>query len=168
MDAAHFDRLTSLLATPNARRPLLASLAGGFLAALPLGGTQAKAKKKRKKKRKKKKKSPCVAGTKPCAGACVPRTACCPPCTGGQTCLSNGSCGIACNFEPGDCPDGCSCGPAAMGTGADVCVPDGDSATCAAFTQGCLTSTDCPAGSACILTVCPGEPPDRCFPLCTG
>jgi hypothetical protein len=163
MDANDFDRLSRSLIIPPSRRSVLGLAFGGGLGALlPLVGIEAKSKKKKRKKCKGGS-GDCPDGTKNCSGACVPLDACCPACTTGRTCLSNGSCGRACSSVPEvSCPD--ACGDCLGGVeGEAYCVAPG---SCEIVGPDCETTADCPYGYHCQMNSCPPGVATRCLPLC--
>lgn len=109
MDSARFDALSRSLTDGSSRRGLLAMLASGLLAALPLRpfGEGAEAKKKKGKK-KKKKKGQDNTSQNPVS---PPQPVCTPSCTGGRTC-QGGICACPggtrlCEAE-GECEECCS------------------------------------------------------------
>ncbi len=96
-----------------------------------------------------------------CAGRCGPRLNNCDQavtcaCPGGQTCLSNGSCGRVCTA--GSCPGTCAGCSKPTTDGPNVCLANG---TCAGKPP-CESSGDCDFGQACILA-CEVK---ACYPLC--
>lgn len=100
-----------------------------------------------------------------CRGACETfRTSSCGDkkrctCTGGTTCLSNKSCGLAC---PPECPAGCSCASGDQ----QVCVTA--NLSCDLTPRFCSSLGDCPAGTVCDDTRCGpgGDIERRCVRTC--
>jgi hypothetical protein len=83
-------------------------------------------------------------------------------CRGGQICLPNGSCGLACPTECPQEPFACACA-----TGSDqVCVQS--SLSCEVTAKSCASIADCPIRTACVDTECgPGGATEkRCVPVC--
>ena len=170
MDAARFDVLLRFLAVGASRRGLLAGLTSGVLAVLPLAlsAENAEAKKRRKRKGKRKKKS-CLPEppTATCAGRCGTWTnncgqpVACPSCTGGQQCLSNGSCATAC-VAHSDCPSHCA--------GCSLPTTEGGSHCLAPVSlcpsQTCTSTAQCPPDTRC--TPCVEPTNKRCWPLCAA
>jgi hypothetical protein len=161
MDASRFDSLSrSLFASPSRRSVLALATGGGLGALLPLAKREVVAKRKKKRKKCKCGTVNCPAGSKNCDGACVPNDACCPACTSGFTCLSNGSCAIACEDT---CPSaGCICNSNVEGKG--NCIVQ---SFCEIVGEACTSTADCPQGQQCQLTSCPPTG-TRCMPLCTS
>lgn len=160
MDANRFYSLSrSLIAAPSRRAMLGGTLGGTLGSLLHLAGSEGKGEKKKGKKCKGA--ANCPGGTKNCGGACVPHDACCPSCTTGFTCLSNGSCGHAC---AGTCPATCgACNSNAEGQA--FCIAPGD---CQKVGQACASTAECPQGQQCQLIGSCGFSDLRCVPLCTS
>jgi hypothetical protein len=153
MDADRFDSLSRSLSTVASRRFVVGLSLGGAFTALPLAGHDAWGKRKKRKK-------PCPNGAKRCGCACVPNDACCPACTTGFTCLSNGSCGRACSAT---CPAECG-GCNGNIEGQAFCLAPGG---CENIGDDCTSMADCPQGYQCQLNSCPPGVATRCMPLCT-
>lgn len=155
MESGRFDELSRRMASRRA-----VGLALGWLALLGLsaGGDARKSNRKHCKRK----------AIKICTGnTCGKRKNNCGKtyhctCRGGQTCLPNGGCGIAC---PATCPQepgSCAC----PGSGDPYCVRD--DLSCALTPTPCSTMADCPAGRVCAETNCGsgGTASQRCVPLC--
>jgi hypothetical protein len=87
----------------------------------------------------------------------------CPGCNLGQTCLSNGTCGIDC---PGACPTGCVC--TASVEGPQHCAHNPLHTTCTF--RPCTSTAECGAREHCQETLCgpAGTRQNQCWPLCTN
>ena len=155
MDSNQFDRLTRLVGSRRA-------FGLGVGAAALLGIADAATARKKNRKNCKRK------AIKICTGnICGKRKNNCGKtfncrCRNGQTCLPNGSCGLAC---PAECPQergSCSC----PSGGDQFCVHD--DLSCDVTSKQCASLADCPVGSACADTECgPGGASEkRCVPLC--
>jgi hypothetical protein len=159
MEAAHFDRLTLLLAGRDSRRTTLAGLLSGMFGLFGAWTDEATAKNckkiKNKKKRKKclkKKAKPCVpdcagkvCGDDGCGGSCGTCTDL-RTCQGGQcACLAvecNGACVAACGAGQARDPRACSC---CLVNGSIGCDPDPTATPCCS--GYCLSG---PPGSICV------------------
>jgi hypothetical protein len=139
MDAEHFDALARQLLVTPCRRGLLAGLASGLLAIVPIGlsSEDAAARKKRKRKRRKRRCIPkCagkVCGDDGCGGSCG-------ECNDGRTCQSGICvCAAACCADV-DCGSGKLClkGQCVTGTG-----------TCAQSVNTCDLATKPACGGTC-------------------
>jgi hypothetical protein len=155
MDSNQFDRLTRTIGT---RRTF--GLGVGAAALLGMADAATARKKNRKNCSRK--------AIKICTGNnCGKRKNNCGKtfnckCRNGQTCLLNGSCGLAC---PVECPQeggSCSC----PSDGDQFCVHD--DLSCDVTAKQCSSIADCPTGSACAETTCgPGGTSEkRCVRLC--
>jgi hypothetical protein len=153
MDSNWLDYLTRLI---GSRRRALSLLSGVTLLGL---GSEVSGRKKNRKKCKSKRFKICTGNN------CVNGKKCGKPfnctCRGEQTCLANGSCGIACPTACPQEPYACSC----RASGDQFCVRD--DWTCEQTPTSCASIDDCLTGYACVETTCgPGGAEKHCVPLC--
>jgi hypothetical protein len=174
MDARRFDAIARSLPATGSRRQALVAVLGGVLASALEASSpeEAEAKKKcppcRKRKNGKCKKKPdgtvCPGGT--CqSGRCAQAIPC--PCPSGQTCMGNGSCGLACTAT-GQCPgvEGqfqCGCAYADAQGQRFCTVPF---KKCTDYPQTCSSDSDCPPDEGCLACANPTD--FRCLALCTS
>lgn len=89
-------------------------------------------------------------------------------CPSGKLCLSNGSCSRPCSEPgfPGDCPQGCQCGPPALEGGLQ-CAPDSIS-DCPQIPLVCTSTKGCPPGHYCSTPIPLCSSQRRCIPVCSA
>jgi hypothetical protein len=157
LDDRRFDALVRRLSSDLTRRRVVGLFGGAALGAMLAAGVGGDASAARKKQ--------CVGGCGVCErckrGKCKPNPGA--ACDSGGTCLTNGSCAIACTADD-DCPSSCSGGcsyPNAEGK--KRCVQAVD---CQDIPQNCRSTKACPVGQQCQTTPCyPGK---RCYPVCSA
>ncbi|MGH2615533.1 MAG: hypothetical protein ACRDJC_09865 [Thermomicrobiales bacterium] len=137
MDARHFDDLICSLSSATSRRVLVARLARGLLAVLPLAPAGELAGAKKRRKRKKKRRRRCSCAGKNCGDDGCGRS--CGTCTGG-TC-QGGTC---------ICPSGMeACGGECVVACGGVTVRNSRTCTCCL-----LPRTHCASDDACCTEHC--------------
>jgi hypothetical protein len=105
----------------------------------------------------------CAAATKPCQGACIPETSCCPTDADGAPCGVGGLCDDGrCFLAYPNCEGTCGTfGVAAGSGGVNFCTSGSDDQSCNSL--ACNATADCPAGQWCaVLAACGNHCVDGC------